>query len=136
MPLDCHSRMVEALIGGTSRWGVHRADACRTERRSEAFTLTAIGCLGAMLLAGPAFASEAIPPSAQASVSLPEGEGRALVARACSQCHSLLLVTGVRLTRKQWEAKIDQMLARGAKLSDEEIDLAAEYLARNFGRQQ
>jgi hypothetical protein len=40
---------------------------------------------------------------------------------------------GVRLTRRQWEAKIDQMLAKGAKLSDEEIDLAADYLARNFG---
>lgn len=136
MPLDRPSRVVEALIGGVSRCGVHRADACRTERRGEAFTLTAIGCLGAMLLAGPALASEAIPPAAQTPVSLPEGEGQALVARACSQCHSLLLVTSVRLTRKQWEAKIDQMLARGAKLSDEEIDVAAEYLARNFGRSQ
>jgi len=42
-------------------------------------------------------------------------------------------VVGLRLTRKQWEAKIDQMLAKGAKLSDDEIDLAADYLAGNFG---
>jgi mono/diheme cytochrome c family protein len=128
--------MVEALVGGVSRCRAHPADAGRTERRSEAFTMIRIGCSGAMLLAGLALAREATPPAAQTPDALPEGEGQALVARACSQCHSLQVVTSVRLTRKQWEAKIDQMLARGAKLSDEEIDLAAEYLARNFGRPQ
>ena len=87
-----------------------------------------------MLLAGRARANEALPPAAPAS--LPEGEGQALVARACGQCHSLQVATSVRLTRKQWEAKIDQMLARGAKLSDEDIDVAADYLTRNFGRPQ
>jgi len=95
-----------------------------------------IGCLGTMLLTGLSPASEATPPAAQTPGVLPAGEGQALVAGACSQCHSLQVVTGVRLTRKQWEAKIDQMLARGAKLSDEEIDVAAEYLARNFGPPQ
>jgi cytochrome c len=99
-------------------------------------TLVGIGYLGAMLLIGPSPASEATPPAAQTPGALPEGEGQALVASACSQCHSLQVVTGLRLTRKQWEAKIDQMLARGAKLSDEEIDVAAEYLARNFGPPQ
>jgi mono/diheme cytochrome c family protein len=128
--------VVEALGGGVSRCRAHRANAGRTERRSEAFAMTRIGCWGAMLLAGLALASEATPPIAQTPGALPEGEGQALVARACSQCHSLEVVTRARLTRKQWEAKIDQMLARGAKLSDEEIDLAAEYLARNFGRPQ
>ena len=92
-----------------------------------------LGCLGPMLLTGLARAHEAAPPTADSASALPEGEGRELVARACSQCHSLEVVVGVRLTHRQWEAKIDQMLAKGAKLSDEEIDLAAEYLAHNFG---
>ena len=86
-----------------------------------------------MLLTGLARADEAAPPAANSAASLPEGAGRELVARACSQCHSLQVVVGLRLTRKQWEAKIDQMLAKGAKLSDDEIDLAADYLAGNFG---
>lgn len=136
MPLGRPSRVVEALFRGGPLCRPHRADAGRTERRTQAFTIVRIGCLAAMLLAGLALASEATPPAAQAPGALPEGEGKVVVARACNQCHSLQVATSLRLTRKQWEAKIDQMLARGAKLSDEEIDLAAEYLARNFGRPQ
>ena len=92
-----------------------------------------LGCLGPMLLTGLARADEALAPAADPASTLPEGAGRGLIARACSQCHSLQVVVGLRLTQRQWEAKIDQMLAKGAKLSDEEIDLAAEYLVRNFG---
>jgi|SRR5579863_773511 len=67
------------------------------------------------------------------SVALPPGEGKELVARACAQCHSLETVLRSRLTRQQWEARIDQMVAKGAKLSDDEIDVVATYLAKNFG---
>jgi len=81
-----------------------------------------LSCLGPLLLTGLARGDEAAAPTADSASALPEAEGRALVARV-----------GVRLMRRQWEAKIDQMLAKGAKLSDEEIDLAADYLARNFG---
>ncbi len=66
-------------------------------------------------------------------VALPAGEGRELVVRTCAQCHSLDTVLRSRLTRKQWEARIDQMVAKGAKLTDDEIDTVAAYLARNFG---
>jgi mono/diheme cytochrome c family protein len=96
----------------------------------------AFACFGTILLTALSTAGEETPPAAQTPGALPGGEGQALVARACSQCHSLQAVTAVRLTRKQWEAKIDQMLARGAKLSDDEIDVAADYLARNFGPPQ
>jgi len=91
-----------------------------------------LSCLGPLQLSGLARADETAAPAPDTS-ALPEGAGRELVARACSQCHSLQVVVGLRLTRKQWEAKIDQMLAKGAKLSDDEIDLAADYLAGNFG---
>lgn len=135
VPLARPRRALESLIGRVLRCAAHRAHAGGTERRSDAFTTIGIGCLGTMLLTGLSPASEVTPPAAQTPV-LPEGEGQALIARACSQCHSLHVVTNARLTRKQWEAKIDQMLARGAKLSDEEIDIAAEYLAHNFGSSQ
>jgi quinoprotein glucose dehydrogenase len=94
---------------------------------------------GAALLAFALDSTDRTPASAAAApegTALPAGSGQELVARACSQCHALQVVTNTRLTRKQWEAKIDQMLARGAKLSDDEIALAAEYLGRNFGPPQ
>ena len=63
---------------------------------------------------------------------LPDGAGREIVERACGQCHSLETVLRSRLGRKQWEARIDEMLARGAKLTDEEIDVIADYLATHY----
>lgn len=80
-----------------------------------------------------ASAQQPSPPEPQAAVQLPEGDGKALVQRACSQCHSLETVTRTRLTQKQWEARIDQMIAKGAKLSDDDIDVVSDYLARHFG---
>ncbi|MBS0393016.1 MAG: cytochrome c [Proteobacteria bacterium] len=74
-----------------------------------------------------------LPAAAQSPAALPDGPGREVVLRACSQCHSLENVLRSRLTRRQWEARIDEMLARGAKLTDEEIDLVADYLSANFG---
>lgn len=64
---------------------------------------------------------------------LPDGPGRDLVAARCGQCHSLDTVLRAHLTRRQWEARIDTMIAKGAKVSDEEFDVVAEYLATHFG---
>ncbi len=64
---------------------------------------------------------------------LPDGPGKAIVERACARCHSLDNVVRVRRTRKQWEAVLDQMISRGATLSDDEFDGVAEYLATHVG---
>jgi len=69
----------------------------------------------------------------QPSPELPDGTGRELVARACSQCHSIEIVLQARFSRGQWEARIDEMIARGAKLTDDDIDVIADYLAAHFG---
>ena len=69
----------------------------------------------------------------QAPPALPDGDGKEIVERICSQCHSLETVLRSRLGRKQWEARIDAMIAKGAKLTDEDIDVVAEYLTTHFG---
>jgi quinoprotein glucose dehydrogenase len=86
---------------------------------------------GAVLLAFALGAhSDGARPSA---VALPEGHGGELVEQACSQCHSLDTVIRKRLNRKQWEAQIDAMISRGAKLSDAQFEEIATYLAAHFG---
>jgi len=82
---------------------------------------------------GAALAVAAVAAHGQAPPALPQGEGRELVERACSQCHSLETVLRSRLSRRQWEARIDEMIAKGAQLSDDDIDVAAAYLAAHFG---
>lgn len=85
------------------------------------------GWLSALAALGPLAAHGQLPPA------LPDGAGREIVERTCSQCHSLETVLRSRLGRKQWEARIDEMIAKGAKLSDEDIDVVADYLATHFG---
>lgn len=73
------------------------------------------------------------PAPAFPPVSLPEGDGREIVEHACAQCHSLEIVMHTRLTRPQWAARLDTMIGKGAKLSDEDFDRVADYLAGHFG---
>jgi mono/diheme cytochrome c family protein len=81
----------------------------------------------AAALASVSLIAQAEPPV------LPEGAGKDELARACTQCHSLETVLKARGTRAQWEAKLDAMIAKGAKLSDADFDLIAAYLAQHFG---
>jgi competence ComEA-like helix-hairpin-helix protein len=64
--------------------------------------------------------------------ALPPGKGKAIVARTCKNCHALKVVTSKRATKEQWSALVDQMVSRGADLSDDEIDVVVDYLAKNF----
>lgn len=87
--------------------------------------LRALGAAAA--LAAASLSAQAEPPI------LPEGVGKAELERTCAQCHSLETVLKTRRTRAQWEAKLDAMIAKGAKLSDADFDLVAAYLTQHFG---
>ena len=76
-------------------------------------------------------ASLALPARAQST--LPEGEGRAIVADVCSQCHSLVYVTDTRRTAAQWQYIVSMMVALGAPLQPEEIGPVIDYLVKNLG---
>jgi len=104
------------------------ARATRQSRcRESAVTLVA-RILTATALVAPAQCACADPAPV-----LPDAPGRELVEQKCAQCHSLDAVLRSHRTRKQWEAQLDAMLARGAKLSDEEFEQVAEYLASQLG---
>lgn len=64
---------------------------------------------------------------------LPEGQGKALVKTACSQCHNLDVVIGQPRSREGWTDVVSQMVGNGAVLSDDDYNLVIEYLAANFG---
>jgi competence ComEA-like helix-hairpin-helix protein len=65
--------------------------------------------------------------------TLPPGEGQAIVQQKCASCHALKVVTGKKASRQQWSTIVDQMITRGADVSDDEIDTLLDYLAKNFG---
>lgn len=73
-----------------------------------------------------------IVATARAQYKLPDGEGRAVVERMCSKCHTLEEVARTRRTEEQWAEVIDAMMSRGAQGTDSEIQQVFQYLVKNL----
>lgn len=101
-----------------------------------AFTLraaaisTAFGVATAAVLAAATLSARA---QGAAPGALPPGDGRDLVATACSQCHSPLIVTRVREGEAGWTRHVHNMITRGAQLTPTEASRAIAYLTDHFG---
>jgi quinoprotein glucose dehydrogenase len=67
--------------------------------------------------------------------TLPDGPGQSLVKRSCGgPCHPMESVTGMRRTREGWAALVENMVARGARVKEDEVSLIVEYLTRFYGK--
>lgn len=64
---------------------------------------------------------------------LPPGDGRDLVAVACSQCHTLGTIAKIRDGAAGWRLYVSNMVLRGAQLTPPEIDKVVDYLSLNLG---
>src|SRR5436309_3405460 len=62
------------------------------------------------------------------AAQLPDGNGKDLVEKTCTQCHALNLVTNAGYNRQDWE----QVFTAMAKLPNDQIATIADYLAKNF----
>jgi len=76
---------------------------------------------------------DATPLQAQTVAALPQGDGRDLVAVACSQCHTLSVVMAGRDGSVGWRNHVHNMVLRGAQLTPGEADTVLAYLVANFG---
>jgi mono/diheme cytochrome c family protein len=70
---------------------------------------------------------------ADAQGALPQGEGRDIVAVACTQCHVLTPILGGREGPAGWRKHVHNMVLRGAQLTPSEAETVIRYLAANFG---
>ncbi len=69
-----------------------------------------------------------------APVELPAGGAKTLVQKTCGTgCHSVEVVTSQRMSAKEWNAIVQNMVARGAQASDAEMKAIVDYLAKTFG---
>jgi len=64
---------------------------------------------------------------------LPPGDGRDIVAVACSQCHYLGTIAKIRDGAVGWRMYVSNMVLRGAQLTPSEVDRVVNYLAVNLG---
>lgn len=88
--------------------------------------------LAAVLLARAPLGAQ-MGPSPQPTAPLPAGEGRELVAVACSQCHGLGMIMTLRDGEAGWKRYVQEMVMRGAQLNAQEADTVVRYLSSHFG---
>ena len=84
-----------------------------------------------LLCAGAAAWMATVSPAA-AQATLPDGPGKEQMVKICGQCHEPQRAASIRLTREGWEATIGDMVARGARGSDQDFQAILDYLATNF----
>jgi competence ComEA-like helix-hairpin-helix protein len=66
------------------------------------------------------------------AAELPDGVGKDMLLRACTGCHKAEEFLSYRHTKEEYAAIVQRMGQRGARASSEELDIIADYLAKNF----
>jgi cytochrome c5 len=94
------------------------------QRSSRLFVLCVVALLSLAVAA---------PLCAQPAPALPPGEGRDIVATACTQCHGLNTIVQIRDGSGGWRQFVNYMILKGAQVSDREADTVVQYLTANFG---
>ncbi len=67
---------------------------------------------------------------------LPDGPNRETLQRICSGWRSVQMFTGRGMPRPHWGGVVSNMIGRGAKISDEELERLVEWLGRGWGTNQ
>ncbi len=67
--------------------------------------------------------------------SMPQGQGKQMVASICSGCHTLGTVLTQRRSSEEWEETVNEMISRGAQIFTEEVDTLVSYLGEHYGAQ-
>lgn len=73
-------------------------------------------------------------PVGSKSVGPPQVNGKAVLQRACVQCHEVGVATRSRYTEDGWRRLVQTMVQRGAVLSEPEIADVIAYLTKHFGK--
>ena len=52
--------------------------------------------------------------------------------RVCIDCHGMNMVDGKHYSRDVWQETVEQMVRRGARASEDDVQAIVEYLAENY----
>jgi hypothetical protein len=74
-------------------------------------------------------------PLSAADDKFPDGPGKAVLMKVCTQCHSVDPIATLQRTRDEWKDTVDAMKGYGAEATDEELGTILDYLVKNFGKQ-
>ena len=90
-------------------------------------TFAKLIALAGLCVSLPALAQQPAPNP------FPPGEGREIVASACTSCHGPATFINLRQGPEAWKRQMYDMILRGAMVQPSEIQPAVNYLVANFG---
>src|SRR6516164_4618238 len=64
--------------------------------------------------------------------SLPNGDSKALVEKACTTCHAATMITSAGHTPEDWKLLVERMVSDGAEVPQNQMATVTDYLAKNF----
>ena len=73
------------------------------------------------------------PAVAPADPEIVAMQGQTLLEERCTTCHALSKVTSTTASLEEWESIVENMIQRGANLSDEEKTILVQFLGDNYG---
>jgi hypothetical protein len=73
-----------------------------------------------------------LPLSGFGQNPFPEGVARDTVLLVCSECHPLTRLIDSNMSASDWEFTLYDMIARGAPVHEEQIEVVRQYLIDNF----
>ena len=76
-----------------------------------------------------------LPARAQRE-QFPEGPGKEIFLKVCTQCHEIDSVATLRHTQDGWRDLVYTMKGNGANATDDECNAIIDYLAGNFGTEE
>jgi len=85
--------------------------------------------LSVAALAGVLRAAQGVDPA-----TLPPGAEREMLFRVCGECHDVENATAERLPPAEWRSVADDMVRRGAQVTEDEIKTLVRYLSIHVGR--
>ncbi|MBI3207473.1 MAG: helix-hairpin-helix domain-containing protein [Candidatus Solibacter usitatus] len=68
------------------------------------------------------------------AASYPDRPGKKNVDKLCGGCHGLKLMEPMRKTRTAWQASVEDMVTKGMKAEDDELEEVVNYFAKYFSR--
>jgi len=69
------------------------------------------------------------------SQGLPDGPGKPLLTKVCTECHGVDRILNLKLSRDAWKTTVEAMGAKGANATAEEFETIVNYLAKYLGNE-
>ena len=68
------------------------------------------------------------------SLKLPDGPGKEVTQKVCGSCHGAEIMIGRQEEREAWGAIVEDMIARGATGTEDEMFQVVDYLSTHFSK--